>query len=148
MAGETINQTGAYAVCLSSELLATTAFTTAPTTQNSVAASVATAEKDYPLLDFKLTATASVSAVFPVNINLYRRNSDATPTPSAVPSGTNKSQYVGSFTLNSATDVQYLRGAVNSDNNDTFYLENTDATAASSITMQLDLRARTYNAAA
>lgn len=142
MAGETVQQTTGYGVALSAEALEATTvpFTTAATI-NSIVTAVGTVGQYYPLLDFQLVVTGAPAA--DTIVNMYRRRSDGT-TPEAAPSGTNKQQYIGSFTID-AVGTYYFRGAVNSDPNDTIYLESTHTTAA---TYALNMRARSYNAAA
>jgi len=139
MSGETIQVESAYSSIVASAAILNTAFSVESST---VSTGVGTANDRYPLIDFKLDVT--VAPVAAGTVNLYRRSGDGVD-QAEIPSGTNKSKYVGSFSLTTVADQIYLSGVANIDKNDTYLLENT---TGSSVTCQLFIRARSYSAAA
>jgi hypothetical protein len=142
MSGEAINVKGSYATCLSVASVSADALSG---DSDSITTAISS-QAAYLLLDFKLTNSSGTS-VAGKTIDVYRRPSDGTnDSPSPVVADF-LNNYVGSFTLDNAaaTTYYYLRGVVNPDPEDTFYLVNKNDNA---LTLALDVRGRTYGPAA
>ena len=140
MAGETINVQGSYTNILTSATVNSAAISGE---SDSIATALSAAEEVYTKLDFKaviITTTPTAGAV----LDLYRRPSDGT-TQAPAPTASYKPHYCGSFTLTNSIGHYYLYGVVNSDENDTFYVINNDASA--NLPIQLLVRGKTYNGA-
>jgi hypothetical protein len=141
MAGETIGSKGAYTNILTAATVANAAFSL-ESTSIATALSVG-AESDYPLLDFKLTHSATTPTTGDL-FHLYVRVSDGTDKAPA-PVADFKQTYVGTFVMdNAATGDYYLSGIPNDSPESTYYLE---GALTATLTVALAVRGRTYKAA-
>jgi hypothetical protein len=140
MAGEGIVTYGSYTSLIASEAEADGAFCTISASLDTV---LTDGTENYAQFDFKLDVTSGTPVENGV-VNLYRVPMDGTD-QAPTPAGDYKPHYVGSFTLDNATDEYYLFGVANIDENDKFIWQNEQATT---ITCTLYVRGRTYVPAA
>ena len=130
--GDGINKAGAYATVQAASSTADGAFSAGAST--AIGTAIA-AESAYFLLDFKVIVSVG-TPVAEGAIHIYKRNSDQ-PAPTA----TYKQTLVGSAIPDAATGNYYLRGVVNDDPLDSFYMQNA---AGATLTIALEARGRTY----
>ena len=111
------------------------------------ATSLSADEREYPVLDFKLTYSSGTAPTVNTTDDLYRRpKADGTNKAPAPVAADYNQQYVGSFVLDNsaATQYYYLFGVSNVDADSTFYLINR---GGQSLTLALDVRARGWTTA-
>ena len=146
MAGETINKkSAAWHNIISAAAVADDALSGESTAIS--ATSLSSDEREYPVLDFKLTYSSGTAPTVNTTVDLYRRpKSDGTNKAPAPVAADFNQQYVGSFVLDNsaATSYYYLHGVSNVDSDATFYLINR---GGQSLTLALDVRARGWTTA-
>jgi len=130
--GDGINIAGAYVEVQASHNPADGAMSTGAVVDIATAHA---SEKNRFLIDFKVVVTAG-TPVADGYIAIYKRNSDQ-----PVPTTTYLQTYIGTAILDTQTGNYYLRGAVNDDPLDTFYVMNKSGTQ---LTYSTQCRMRTY----
>ena len=142
MAGETINQLSSSWVVLQASNSTVDGAMSAGAVTAIGSTSLTANEQKYPLLDFRVSA----SAVGTVNqtFDIYRRPSDGS-NPAPAPSDTYLQQYVGSAVVNAATGSYYLYGVSNVDPADSYYVMNNTGITQTCV---LNGRTRGWNTAA
>ena len=134
--GDGINKSGSYATVQASASVADGAMSGGA---NTTIAAAIPAESEYFLLDFQAVVTGTPAAQG--FLNIYKRPSDGTAPAPAPTASTFESTYVGSILLNTSAGTYYLRGVVNDDPSDTYYVQNK---GGNSLTLTLNARGRTY----
>ena len=138
--GDGINVSGAYAT-----VQASTGGVVDGAISGGAVTSIATAlpaEADYFLLDFEVVIAAG-TPVAGGYCSVYKRGGGGAAQAPA-PSTTFESIYVGSASIDTQTGSYYLRGVVNDDPADTYYVQNN---TGATVTVELKARGRTYRVA-
>jgi len=135
--GDGINKSGSYAAVQASASVADGAMSGGA---NTTIAAAIPAESEYFLLDFQAVVTGTQTDANGV-LNIYKRPSDGTTPAPAPTASTFESIYVGSIKLDTSAGTYYLRGVVNDDPSDTYYVQNK---GGNSLTLTLNARGRTY----